>query len=270
MADPLEALFAVLREYPGLVTAYSGGADSALLAWAAHEVHGPRALAVTAVSASLPARERAGARDFARRYGLRHVEVNTDELDRPEYRANGADRCAHCKSALMAALVPIAEAAGVPVALGTNLDDLGDHRPGQAAARRAGAVAPLVAAGLGKAAVRAVSRQAGLVSADKPAAACLASRVAYGDPVDAAVLARVERAEGTLHELGFGVVRVRAHANGTVARVEVPADDLPAALATRAAIVAAGRDAGFAFVALDLDGFRSGSLNRLLPLRVAR
>jgi len=269
VTDALEPLFDVLRGYPGLVTAYSGGADSALLAWAAHQVHGPRALAVTAVSASLPASERAGAKELARRHGLRHVEVCTDELDDPEYRANGADRCARCKSALMAALLPIADAMGVPVALGTNVDDLGDHRPGQAAARRQGAVAPLVEAGFDKATVRAAGRRAGLTAADKPAAACLASRIAYGDPVDAAALARVERAERALHELGFGVVRVRAHGNGTVARVEVPADDLPTALAARDAIVAAGRDAGFAFVALDLDGFRSGSLNRLLPLRVA-
>ena len=269
MADRLDALFEVLRGRPGLVTAYSGGVDSALLAWAAHEVHGPRALAVTAVSPSLPAAERAEAARFARRHGLPHAEVCTDELDRDEYRANGADRCVHCKSALMSALRPIADAMGVPVALGTNVDDLADHRPGQAAARRQGAVAPLVEAGLGKLDVREASRRAGLDTADKPAAACLASRIAYGDPVDAAALARVERAEQALHELGFAVVRVRAHGNGTVGRVEVPAEQLEDALAARTQIVAAVRRAGFAFAALDLAGFRSGSLNDLLPLRAA-
>ena len=244
MTDPLDRLLDTLRGYPGLVTAYSGGVDSALLAWAADQVHGARALAVTAVSASLPATERADARAFATRHGLRHVEVCTDELDRPEYRANGADRCAHCKSALMAALRPIADAMGVPVALGTNVDDLGDHRPGQVAARRQGAVAPLLEAGFGKAEVRVASRRAGLPTAEKPAAACLASRIAYGDPVDAAALARVEAAEEALHRLGFELLRVRAHAGGTVARVEVPADRLDEALAAREPIVAAVRGAG--------------------------
>jgi uncharacterized protein len=169
----------------------------------------------------------------------------------------------------MAALRPIADAAGVPVALGTNVDDLGDHRPGQAAARRQGAIAPLLEAGLTKADVRAASHRAGLATADKPAAACLASRIAYGDPVDAAVLARVEQAEQALHELGFDVVRVRAHAGATVARVEVPADQLTALAAAREPVVRAVRAAGFTYVALDLAGFRSGSLNELLPLRAS-
>ena len=269
MTERLAPLFEVLGRYSGLVTAYSGGADSALLAWAAHEVHGLRALAVTAVSASLPAAERADARAFARTYGLPQVEVCTDELDRPGYRANRGDRCWHCKSALMDAVLPIADAIGVPVALGTNLDDLTDHRPGQAAALGRGAVTPLVEAGMTKADVRAASRAAALVTAAKPAAACLASRVAYHDPVDARALERVELAERALHELGFGVVRVRAHGNGAVARVEVPVDRLGAALEMRVAIVAACRSAGFGFAALDLDGFASGSMNRLLETRRA-
>jgi len=265
MADPLEALFTVLREYPGLVTAYSGGADSALLAWAAHEVHGPRALAITAVSASLPARERAGARDFARRYGLRQVEVCTDELDRAEYRANGADRCAHCKSALMAALVPIAEAAGVPVALGTNLDDLGDHRPGQRAAAERGARFPLVDAGFTKDDVRETSRQLGLRTWDKPAAACLASRVPYGTAVTLGVLESVAVAEAALHRLGFRQLRVRHY--GDLARVELEAADMPAALDQREDIVRVVQEAGYRYVTLDLEGFRSGNLNGALQGR---
>lgn len=267
MTELLESLFTVIRRYPGLVTAYSGGADSALVAWAAHQVHGPRALAVTAVSASLPAAERASARAFARAHGLRHVETCTDELDRPEYRANGGDRCWHCKSALMDAVLPVAEAIGVPVALGTNLDDLGDHRPGQAAVRERGAVSPLVEAQLTKADVRAASRAAGLTTADKPAAACLASRIAYGDPVDVRALERVEQAERAIHGIGFDVVRVRAHANGSVARVELPVSRLDEALALRDPIVTACRSAGFTFVTLDLAGFSSGSMNRLLSVR---
>ena len=187
-----------------LVTAYSGGADSALLAAVAHQVLGSRALAVTAVSASLPAAERAAARDFARSRGLAHVEVCTDELDRPAYRRNGADRCFHCKSALFDAVAPVAAAMGARIALGTNLDDLSDHRPGQRAARDRGAVFPLVDAGLSKAAVRAVSRELGLATAAKPAAACLSSRIAYGDPVTPELLGRIEQAEDALHEAGFG------------------------------------------------------------------
>jgi len=267
----VEAAFArlvdVLEDYPGLVTAYSGGADSALLAWAAHRVHGPAALAVTAVSASLPAAERAAAKRFAGEHGFAQLEVCTDEVERPEYRANGRDRCWHCKSALMDALWPLAELLQRPVALGTNADDLGDHRPGQRAAADRGAVAPLLEAGFDKATVRAVSARLGLVTAAKPAAACLASRIAYGDPVDAAALAQVERAEDVLHDLGFESVRVRSHAAGTVARVEVPETQLDDALARRDAITAACRDAGFTFAALDLAGLRSGSLNLLLRAR---
>lgn len=251
-----------------LVTAFSGGADSALLAAVAHDVLGSRALAVTAVSASLPAAERAGARAFARSRGMAHVEVCTDELDRPEYRRNDADRCFHCKSALFDALLPVAAAMGARVALGTNLDDLSDHRPGQQAARDRGSVFPLVDAGLSKAAVRAVSRELGLVTADKPAAACLSSRIAYGDPVSPELLARIEQAEDALHEAGFGVCRVRAHAAGSVARIEVPPDDLGRLLDRREEVTALVRAAGFVFTTVDLAGLRSGSMNALLPLSV--
>ncbi|HVL85260.1 MAG TPA: ATP-dependent sacrificial sulfur transferase LarE [Pseudonocardia sp.] len=262
----LDALRERIRREPALLVAYSGGADSALVAAVAAEELGARAVAVTAVSASLPAAERRAARAFARARGIRHVEVATDELDRPEYVANGADRCAHCKDALLDALVPLAELAGAVIALGTNVDDLGDHRPGQRAAAARGAVAPLVDAGLGKEAVRRVSALLGLATAAKPAAACLSSRVAYGDPVTAEVLARIERAEAGLHALGFPVCRVRAHAGGTVARVELPAADLPRALTDRAAVDSAARAAGFAFCALDLRGFASGRMNVLLGM----
>ncbi|GAA1840266.1 ATP-dependent sacrificial sulfur transferase LarE [Pseudonocardia ailaonensis] len=259
-------LCARIAPYGRMLVGYSGGADSALLAHAAHHALGAGAVAVTAVSASLPAAERTAAAALARRHGFAQVEVCTDELSRPEYRANSGDRCFHCKSALLDALEPLAAQSGAVIALGTNLDDLGDHRPGQRAAAGRGAVTPLVEAGLSKAEVRAVSRWAGLDSADKPAAACLSSRVAYGDPVTAEVLARIEAAEAALHALGFPVCRVRAHAAGTVARLELPEADLPRALLVAAEIDAAVCGAGFTFCSVDLQGFRSGRMNVLLGL----
>lgn len=266
MSDPVERLTARLREEEAVVVAYSGGADSALLAFAAGRALGTRALAVTAVSPSLAASERSAARAFAREHGLAHVEVCTDEIERPEYTANGRDRCYHCKSALFDALTPLASAMGAAVALGTNLDDLGDHRPGQRAAAERGVITPLVDAGLTKADVRAVSRELGLVTAEKPAAPCLASRVSYGDPVTPEVLARIEAAEAALRDLGFPVCRVRAHANGTLARIEVPRDQIARAGELRDHVDAAVRGAGFTFCSLDLSGFASGRLNALLPL----
>ncbi len=209
-----------------MLVAFSGGADSALVAAVASRVLGAGAVAVTAVSPSLPAAERASARRFARDIGIAHVEVNTDEFDRPEYTANDGDRCYHCKSALLDALEPLAKLSVAAIALGTNLDDLADHRPGQRAAAERGAITPLVDAGLGKDEVRRVSRLLGLDTADKPAAACLASRVAYRDPVTPDLLRRVEQAEAALHGMGFPVCRVRTHGAGTVARIELPADQL--------------------------------------------
>jgi uncharacterized protein len=267
---PVDALLATLRERlraeQRLLVAYSGGVDSALIAAVAAEELGERAVAVTAVSASLPRSERAAARAFARGRGIAHVEVSTDELDRPEYVANGGDRCYHCKSALFDALAPLAALSGARIALGTNTDDLGDHRPGQAAAAARGAIAPLLDAGFGKAEVRRVSEELGLVTAQKPAAACLSSRVAYGDPVTPELLHRVERAEEAVRAFGFPVCRVRTHGGGAVGRVEVPADEVPRAAALRTELDAAVRAAGFDFCALDLQGFASGRMNVLLGM----
>lgn len=262
----LGALAGRLRAAGRVLVAFSGGVDSALLAAVASEVLGAAAVAVTAVSASLPGSERTQARAFTAERGIRHVEVCTDELQRPEYRRNDGDRCYHCKSALLDALTPLAELSGAAIALGTNLDDLGDHRPGQLAAARRGAIAPLVEAGFGKREVRLLSTVLGLRPADKPASACLSSRVAYGDPVTPEVLHRIEVAEQALHELGFPVCRVRAHGGGTVARVEVPSDQMDRAGPLRLEIDAALRAAGFQFCALDLQGFRSGRMNVLLGL----
>jgi pyridinium-3,5-biscarboxylic acid mononucleotide sulfurtransferase len=266
----VDALLSTLRERvrdeQRLLVAYSGGVDSALVAVVAAQELGERAVAVTAVSASLPRSERAAARAFAADHGVAHVEVATDELDRPEYVANGGDRCYHCKSALFDALAPLAAVSGARIALGTNTDDLGDHRPGQAAAAARGAIAPLLDAGFGKSEVRRVSDALGLATAQKPAAACLASRVAYGDPVTAEVLLRVERAEEAVRGMGFDVCRVRAHGGGAVARLEVPADEVPRAAGLRSELDAAVRAAGFEFCALDLKGFASGRMNVLLGM----
>ena len=260
----LTALQDRLRLECRVIVAFSGGADSALVAAVAARVLGTGAIAVTAVSASLPAAERSAARAFAKANRIAHVEVNTDEFERPEYRANGADRCFHCKSALLDALAPLAAMSGAAIALGTNLDDLGDHRPGQRAAAERGAISPLVDARLGKADVRQVSALLGLTTATKPASACLSSRVAYGDQVTPEVLRRIERGEAALHALGFPVCRVRAHAQGTVARIELPEADLARASLLRREIDSAVRTAGFQFCALDLQGFRSGRMNVLL------
>ena len=264
MTDSLRRLRSLLASHGRLVVAYSGGADSAFLAAVASQVLGDGVLAVTAVSPSLPAAERRAARAFARAHDIRHVEVATDEGERPEYVRNDGDRCYHCKSALFDAVAPLAEVLSAPIALGTNLDDLGDHRPGQRAAVERGVIAPLVDAGFTKADVREASRALGLETADKPAAACLASRVAYGEPVTPEVLARIEAAETALHASGFPVVRVRSHGGATVARLEVPEEDIESILARRVEVDAAVRGAGFSFCSVDLAGFSSGRMNVLL------
>jgi len=253
----LDVLRGALRRHDGLVVAYSGGADSAFLAVVASQALRDRMVAVTAVSPSLAASERADAAAFAAEHGFRYVEVETDELESAAYRANDARRCAHCKDALMDALEPLAD--GRPIALGVNLDDLGDHRPGQDAAASRGAVFPLVDAGFTKADVRTASRTLGLRTWDKPAAPCLASRVPYGTAVTVELLGTVERAEAAVRALGFRELRVR-HL-GDTARIEVPVVDLPRLVEQREAVVVAVKAAGYARVVLDLDGLRSGNLN---------
>jgi uncharacterized protein len=268
--SPLDRLRARLRELDRVVVAFSGGADSAFLARVAHDTLGPeRALAVTAVSPSLAGSERIDCAELAAEWGLRWVEVETDELVQAAYARNDGDRCYWCKDALLRALDPVTAAAGADgaaarVVLGVNLDDLGDHRPGQQAATERGAAFPLVDAGFTKADVRTWSRRLGLRTWDKPAAACLASRLPYGTPVTLGRLRGVEAAEAGLHALGFADVRVRHY--GDTARVEVPLDRLGDVVARRDEVVAAVQAGGYRYVTLDLEGLRSGNLNAALGL----
>ena len=260
----IRTLRAHLRELGRVVVAFSGGADSAFLAWVANDVLGAdRAHAVTAVSPSLAPEEEQDCAALARDWGLRWTPLPTDELADPRYAANDGERCYHCKVELLTVVAPVAAAEGATIVLGVNLDDLGDHRPGQRAAEERGARFPLVEAGFTKAHVRAASAALGLRTWDKPAAACLASRVPYGTPVTLGVLREVAEAESGLRALGFRQLRVRHY--GELARIELPTDELAAAVARRDEVVSAVRAAGYRYVTLDLEGFRSGNLNGSLP-----
>ena len=265
MAD-VERVRVQLRKLDRVIVAFSGGADSALLAWLAHDTLGSgRSHAVTAVSPSLAGFEADDCAALAADWRLRWSTVDTEEMASAAYRSNDADRCFHCKDALMDALVPVAETEGAVIVLGVNVDDLGDHRPGQRAAAERGAVFPFVDAGFTKADVRAASQAFGLRTWDKPAAACLASRVPYGSPVSVEVLASVERAEQGLRALGFRALRVRHYRD--TARIEVPVDELEAVIERRTSVVVAVKAAGYRYVTLDLEGLRSGNLNDALRIR---
>jgi len=260
MSAKVARLDEVLNGLDRVLVAFSGGADSAFLAHRARTVLGAeRAHAVTAVSPSLAGDEEADCRALASEWGLRWTPIPTDEMARAAYRINDTDRCYHCKAELLDVVAPIAQREGAVVVLGVNLDDLGDHRPGQKAAGERGARFPLVEAEFTKADVRQASQALGLRTWDKPAAACLASRIPYGSPVTFRSLSQVERAEAALHRLGFRQVRVRPY--GETARIELDLADLGAAIERREEIVAAVAAAGFRYVTLDLEGFRSGNLN---------
>ena len=267
----LALLHETLDSLGSVLVAYSGGTDSAFLAYAAHQTLGPRMQAVIADSPSLPRAELAQALAFTSAHAIPTHILATDELDRPDYIRNDSRRCFHCKDTLFEALERYREQYRAPqqfahLAYGMNLDDQGDFRPGQQAAALHHAVAPLVTAGLTKPEIRTLAREANLELWDKPASACLASRIEYGRPVSRENLSQVERAEEALHALGFPQVRVRHH--GELARIEIAREDLPRALSLAALdrVTAALKPLGFLYVTLDTQGYRSGSMNAVLPI----
>jgi uncharacterized protein len=258
-------LLARLAETPSLIVALSGGADSAYLAWAAHEALGAGALSVTALSPSYSAYDRAMVEQFVNQRGLHHEFIETHEMENPSYRANATDRCYFCKDELFSGLDELAHARGfAAVAYGVNADDTLDFRPGHRAATEHQVLAPLLDAALTKAEIRMLSRRAGLPTWDRPASACLSSRLPYGTEVTPERLGLVERGEAELRALGFRQFRVRLH--DKLARVEISPDEMPRALAPEmvAAIANRLKAAGFTYVTMDLEGYRQGSLNETL------
>lgn len=260
-----EALFALLKNMGHVIVAYSGGTDSAYLAWAAAQVLGPNAVAITADSASIPASHKRDAEEFAKTFQIRHEYIETFEFENPDYIKNDKNRCFHCKDELFSRLDKVCTERGIEnVVYGVNVDDLGDWRPGQGAAKAHNVKAPLVDAGLSKAEIRELSRLAGLPTWDRPAAACLSSRIPYGTEVTKERIKTVEDGEEALKALGFRQFRTRFH--GDLVRIEVAVDELEKALqpAMAARFVEIFKPLGFHYVTLDLQGYRQGSLNEAI------
>jgi len=265
LADKEQRLFSILRVLERVIVAYSGGTDSAYLAWAAHRVLRDDMLAITADSASIPDSHKRDAERFARECGFRHEYIQTNEFDNPDYVKNDASRCFHCKDELFTRLEAVCRERGIEhIVYGVNVDDLGDYRPGQRAALLHGVKAPLVEAGLTKAEIRDLSRLAGLSTWDRPAAACLSSRIPYGTPVTIENIKTVEQGEEEIRALGFRQFRVRFH--GELVRIEIAKDELPRALSVdmAQAFTAIFKPLGFHYVTIDLEGYRQGSLNSVL------
>lgn len=265
LAEKQAKLFSALADMRRVIVAYSGGADSAYLAWAANRVLGPDAIAITADSASLPESHKRDAEAFAREWGIRHEYIETHEFDNPDYVKNDPNRCFHCKDELFTQLQALAAPRGIEhIVYGVNVDDLGDYRPGQKAARLHEVEAPLVNAGLTKTEIRELSRSAGLSTWDRPASACLSSRIPYGTPASVENVKTVERGEEAVRALGFRQFRVRFH--GELVRIEVATDELARALTPEMAqaFVEIFKPLGFHYVTIDLEGYRQGSLNSVL------
>jgi uncharacterized protein len=263
-----EKLFSVLADMAQVIVAYSGGTDSAYLMWAAARVLGEKAVAITADSASIPESHKADAEEFARRNGFRHEYILTYEFDNPDYVKNGPDRCFHCKDELFSRLDEVGAERGIAhILYGVNKDDLGDYRPGQNAAKIHQVKAPLVEADLTKAEIRELSRLAGLQTWDRPASACLSSRIPYGTPVTPQTVKTVEQGEEAIKALGFRQFRVRFH--GELVRIEVAKEEMEKALTAEMAKAFAGifKPLGFLYVTLDLEGYRQGSMNEALKLK---
>ena len=254
-----------LRRIESAVVAFSSGVDSTFLLRVAHEELGEHVVAATIRSHTFPKRELDEAAAFCRAEGVRHVVIDSDELNIPGFAENPPDRCYHCKKELFSKLLAFARENGLAAVLeGSNLDDDGDYRPGRRAIQELGIVSPLHEAGLTKAEIRMLSREMGLPTSDKPSFACLASRFPYGERITAAALERVERAEQWLLDAGFGLTQLRVRSHGDLARIEVPSDDIPRLAARAAEIAAAFKELGFAYVTLDLRGYRTGSMNEVL------
>jgi uncharacterized protein len=258
-------LFAALESMERVIVAFSGGTDSAYLAWAAHRVLGANAIAVTADSASLPESHKRDLEIFVRQFGIAHEYIETREFDNPDYVRNDANRCFHCKDELFTRLEDVGRERGYRHTIyGVNLDDLADYRPGQNAARQHGVAAPLADVGLSKAEIRELSRLAGLPTWDRPASACLSSRVPYGTPVTIDTVKTVERGEEEMKALGFRQFRVRFH--GEIVRLEIAREEMERALTMEMArcFTEVFRALGFQYVTLDLEGYRQGSMNEVL------